>query len=54
MHELTPLFASLEEIYTTMTRDSVEYRGSTGADPVRGGGRSERPGGAPDVEELNP
>ncbi|MVO84983.1 ATP-binding cassette domain-containing protein [Streptomyces sp. p1417] len=29
VHELTPLFSSLEEIYTTMTRTSVEYRGST-------------------------
>ncbi|MFD9864053.1 ABC transporter ATP-binding protein [Streptomyces alboflavus] len=28
VHELTPLLSSLEEIYTTMTRTSVEYRGS--------------------------
>ncbi|MFH8991297.1 ABC transporter ATP-binding protein [Streptomyces sp. NPDC017940] len=28
LHELTPLFSSLEEIYTAMTRASVEYRGS--------------------------
>jgi ABC-2 type transport system ATP-binding protein len=27
LHELTPRFSSLEEVYTRMTRASVEYRG---------------------------
>ncbi|WP_190137979.1 ATP-binding cassette domain-containing protein [Streptomyces longispororuber] len=28
VHELTPVLSSLEEVYTAMTRSSVEYRGS--------------------------
>jgi ABC-2 type transport system ATP-binding protein len=28
LHELTPRFSSLEEIYTHMTKNSVEYRGA--------------------------
>lgn len=28
IHELTPVFSSLEEVYTDMTRASVEYRGT--------------------------
>ncbi|MGW4026010.1 ATP-binding cassette domain-containing protein [Streptomyces sp. NPDC005009] len=32
VHELTPLRSSLEEIYTAMTREVVEYRGSTDTD----------------------
>jgi ABC-2 type transport system ATP-binding protein len=28
VHELTPVFSSLEEVYTNMTRSSVEYRGA--------------------------
>jgi ABC-2 type transport system ATP-binding protein len=29
VHELTPVFSSLEEVYTNMTRSSVEFRGGT-------------------------
>jgi ABC-2 type transport system ATP-binding protein len=41
LHELTPRFSSLEEIYTQMTRSSVEYRGvERDVDQVSiGGGR---------------
>lgn len=28
LHELTPVFSSLEEVYTDMTKTSVEYRGT--------------------------
>ncbi|MFI1358746.1 ATP-binding cassette domain-containing protein [Streptomyces sp. NPDC020898] len=28
VHQLTPVFSSLEEVYTSMTRTSVEYRGT--------------------------
>ncbi|MFE6398558.1 ATP-binding cassette domain-containing protein [Streptomyces alboflavus] len=43
VHELTPVLSSLEDVYTAMTRSSVEYRGATcdmgadiGADMVPG------------------
>ncbi len=29
VHELTPVFSSLEEVYTNMTQSSVEFRGGT-------------------------
>ncbi|MGW6456611.1 ATP-binding cassette domain-containing protein [Streptomyces sp. NPDC055078] len=32
VHELTPVFSSLEDVYTDMTRSSVEYRGGTSTD----------------------
>ncbi|MET0590912.1 MAG: ATP-binding cassette domain-containing protein [Naasia sp.] len=41
LHELTPLQSSLEEIYMTMTADSVEYRTASGLAP---GGQPEPEG----------
>jgi ABC-2 type transport system ATP-binding protein len=35
LHELTPRFSSLEDVYTRMTQISVEYRGHDGAERSR-------------------
>ncbi|MFF2846374.1 ABC transporter ATP-binding protein [Streptomyces sp. NPDC058001] len=36
VHELTPVYSSLEEVYTAMTRSSVEYRGTAPARETAG------------------
>jgi ABC-2 type transport system ATP-binding protein len=45
LHELTPRFSSLEDVYTRMTQDSTDYRGTPAtAPPTREGRINDEPG----------
>ncbi len=37
LHELTPRLSSLEDVYTRMTQDSTDYRGTPATAPARSG-----------------